>query len=176
MIEQSKWVMMHILKCGLNDLFILDNIEYDLEDILDDLTENNCLSLENIVTQAIFKGVEELEELVNFYKLDVIEDLQILEECLPKETDSDEVINQKADALDKNAVYLSNKYDIEYGDKIPEYIEGISQINPSNDIQFYFNFLCSYIYFENNGDIYRRFFNDQVSEFERKIGFYFSNY
>ena len=176
MIEQSKWVMMHLLKCGSCDISMLDEIEYNLDDILDELTENNSLSLENIVVRAVFKGVDELEKLIEFIKPDVIEDLQILEECLPKETDSAETITQKADALDVNAIYLSNKYDIEYGDKIPEYIEAISAINPSNDVKFYFNFLCSNIYFENHGDIYRRFFDDQVSEIERKIGFYFSNY
>lgn len=176
MIEQSKWVMMHLLKCGLCDLSMLDKIEYDLEDILDELTENNSLSLENIVIQAVLKGVDELEELVNFYKPDVIEDLQILDECLPKKTDSADIITQKADALDANAIYLSNKYDIEYGDLIPKYIEMLSEINPSDDVRFYFNFLCSNIYFENHGDIYRRFFSDQISEIERKIGFYFSNY
>lgn len=176
MIEQSKLVMMHLLQCGSCDISMLDEIEYDLDDILDELMENNCLSLENIVVEAVFKGVEELEELINFIKPDVIEDLQILEECLPKETDSPEIITQKADTLDANAIYLSDKYDIEYGDKIPEYIEEISKINPSDDVRFYFNFLCSNIYFKNYGDIYRRFFNDQVSEIERKIGFNFSNY
>lgn len=176
MIEQSKLVMMHLLKCGSCDISMLDEIEYDLDDILDELTENNCLSLENIVWKAVLKGTDELEELIAFIKPDVIEDLQILEECLPKETDSPEIITQKADVLDANVIYLSNKYDIEYGDQIPEYIEAISKINPSDDVKFYFNFLCSNIYFENHGDIYRRFFSDQVSEIERKIGFYFSNY
>lgn len=176
MIEQSKLVMMHLLKCGSCDISMLDEIEYNLDDILDELMEDNRLSLENIVVEAVFKGVGELQELIDFIKPDVIEDLQILEECLPKETDDADIITQKADALDENAIYLSNKYDIEYSDQISEYIEAISNINPSDDVQFYFNFLCSNIYFENYGDIYRRFFDDQVSEIERKIGFYFSNY
>ena len=176
MYTQAECILSKLLDCGIADMSVLEDVNYDLDDILDDLMENNCLSLENIVVQAVFKGVEELEKLINFIKPDVIEDLQILEECLPKETDDAEIITQKADALDVNAIYLSNKYDIEYGDKIPEYIEEISKINPSDDVQFYFNFLCSNIYFENHGDIYRRFFSDQVSEIERKIGFYFSNY
>lgn len=176
MIEQSKLVMMHLLQCGSCDISMLDEIEYNLDDILDELMENNCLSLENIVVQAVLKGVEELGKLINFIKPDVIEDLQILDETLPKQSDSDEVIDKKEAELDNNSYYLSHKYDIEWGDQIPEYIEAISKLNPSDDVQFYFNFLCSNIYFENHGDIYRRFFNDQVSEIERKIGFYFSNY
>ena len=176
MIEQSKLAMMHLLKCGSCDISMLDEIEYDLDDILDELTENNCLSLENIVWKAVLKGVDELDELITFIKPDVIEDLQILDETLPKQSDSDEVIDKKEAELDNNSYYLSHKYDIEWGDQIPEYIEAISKLNPSDDVKFYFNFLCSNIYFENYSDIYRRFFDDQVSEIERKIGFYFSNY
>ena len=101
--------------------------------------------------------------------------MQILDETLPKESDSLEIIDKKEAALDTQDVYLSNKYDIEWGDKIPEYIEELSEINPNDDIEWYINCLDTHIYFTKHQDIYRRFFSDQISEIEDKIGFYFKD-
>lgn len=176
MIKQSEWVLMHLLKCGQCDLPILDDIEYDLDDILDELVENNDLSLSSLIRAVFQKGVDDLDELIKNIKSDVIEDLQILDETLPKESDSPEVIDKKEAALDAQDVYLSNKYDIEWGDKIPEYIEELSEINPVDDIDWYINYLNTFIYFTKHRDIYRRFFSDQISEIEDKIGFCFANF
>ena len=176
MIKQSEWVLMHLFKCGQCDLSILDDIEYDLDDILDELVENNDLSLSSLIRAVFQKGVNDLDELIKNIKPDVYEDLQILDETLPKESDSAEVIDKKESELDVNSYYLGNKYDIEWGDKIPEYIEELSEINPNDDIEWYINCLDTHIYFTKHQDIYRRFFSDQISQIEDKIGFCFSNY
>ena len=175
-IKQSEWVLMHLLKCGQCDLSILDDIEYDLDDILDELVENNDLSLTSLIRTVFQEGIRELNDLINNIKPDVIEDLQILDETLPKESDSPEVIDKKEAALDTNDVYLSHKYDIEWGDNIPAYIEELSKINPFNDIDWYINCLDTHINIAKHQDIYRRFFSDQISEIEDKIGFCFSGY
>lgn len=176
MIKQSEWVLMHLLKCGQCDLSILDDIEYDLDDILDELVEENNLSLTSLIRTVFQKGVDELNDLINDIKPDIYEDLQILDETLPKESDSAEICEKKEAALDAQDVYLSHKYDIEWGEKIPEYIEELSEINPFNDIDWYINCLDTYIYFTKHQDIYRRFFSEQISQIEGKIGFCFSGY
>jgi hypothetical protein len=176
MIKQSEWVLMHLLKCGQCDLSILDDIQYDLDDILDELVEENNLSLESLIRTVFQEGVRELNDLINNIKPDVIEDLQILDETLPKESDSPEAIDKKEAALDAQDVYLSHKYDIEWGDNIPAYIEELSEIDPFNDIDWYINCLDTHIYITKHQDIYRRFFADQISEIEAKICFCFSNY
>lgn len=175
MIKQSEWVLMHLLKCGQCDLSILDDIEYDLDDILDELVEENNLSLTSLIRAVFQNGVRELNDLIINIKPDVIEDLQILDETLPKESDSAEVIDKKEAALDAQDVYLSHKYDIEWGDKIPAYIEELSEINPFEDIDWYINYLDTHIYITKHKDIYRRFFSDQISDIEDKIGFNFEN-
>ena len=175
MIKQSEWALMHLLKCGQCDLSILDDIRYDLDDILDELVENNNLSLSSLIRTVFQKGVDELNDLINDIKPDIYEDLQILDEALPKESDSAEVREKKEAALDTQDMYLSDKYDIEWGDKIPEYIEELSEINPFNDIEWYINCLDTHIYFTKHQDIYRRFFSDQISDIEDKIGFNFAN-
>lgn len=173
MIKQSEWVLMHLLKCGQCDLSILDDIGYDLDDILDELVEENSLSLTSLIRTVFQEGVRELNDLINDIKPDVYEDLQILDETLPKENDSTEIIDKKEAELDVNDVYLSHKYDIEWGDNIPVYIEELSEIDPFNDIDWYINCLDTHIYFTKHQDIYRRFFADQISEIEDKIGFNF---
>ena len=174
-IKQSEWVLMHLFKCGQYDLSILDDIEYDLDDILDELVEENNLSLSSLIRTVFQKGVDELNDLINDIKPDIYEDLQILDETLPKESDSPEVIDKKESALDAQDVYLSHKYDIEWGDKIPEHIEELSEINPFDDIDWYINYLDTHIYFTKHKDIYHRFFADQISNIEDKIGFNFEN-
>ena len=176
MIKNSEWVLMHLLKCGQCDLSILDDIRYDLDDILDELVEDNNLSLDSIIIAVFKKSVRELNDSINDIKPDVYEDLQILDETLPKQSDSVEVIDRKEAELDANSYYLSNKYDMEWGDNISAYIEELSEINPFSDIEWYINYLDTHIYIANHQDIYRRFFADQISEIEDKIGFNFENY
>lgn len=176
MIKQSELVVMHLLKCGQCDLSILDDIKYDLDDILDELVEENNLSLESLIRTVFQEGVRELNDLIKNIKPDVIEDLQILDETLPKKSDSPEVIDKKEAALDAQDVYLSLKYDIGWGDNIPAYIKELSEINPVDDIDWYINCLDTHIYIVKHQDIYRRFFADQISEIEAKIGFCFTNY
>ena len=175
MIKQSEWVLMHLLKCGQCDLSILDDIGYDLDDILDELVEENNLSLTSLIRTVFQEGVRELNDLINNIKPDVYEDLQILDETLPKESDSAEVIDKKEAELDANDVYLSHKYDIEWGDNISAYIEELSEIDPFDDIDWYINCLDTHIYFTKHQDIYHRFFADQISDIENKIGFNFEN-
>ena len=175
MIKQSEWVLMHLLKCGQCDLSILDDIGYDLDDILDELVEENNLSLASLIRTVFQKGISELNDLINNIKPDVYEDLQILDETLPKESDSAEVAEKKEENLDENDYYLSHKYDIEWGDKIPEYIEELSRIDPFNDIDWYINCLDTHICLAQHQDIYRRFFAEQISDIEDKIGFNFEN-
>ena len=175
MIKQSEWVLMHLLKCGQCDLSILDDIKYGLDEMLDELVEENNLSLSSLIRTAFQEGVRELNDLINNIKPDIYEDLQILDETLPKESDSPEVIDKKEAELDVNDVYLSHKYDLEWGDNIPEYIEELSEIDPFNDIDWYINCLDTHIYIVKHQDIYRRFFADQISDIEDKIGFNFEN-
>ena len=80
MIKQSEWVLMHLLKCGQSDLSILEDIEYDLDDILDELVERNDLSLENLIGEVFQKGIGDLCDLIESAKLEVIENLQEIED------------------------------------------------------------------------------------------------
>lgn len=176
MIKQSEWTLMHLLKCGQADLSILDDIGYELDDILDELMADNRLSLTDIIREVFKKGIQELSDLINDTRADIITELQILNDTVPKESDSAEVMDKKEAALDENDIYLCDKYDIEWGDEIPELIEELSEIKPAWDVEYSINFLDTHIWFTEHKEIYRRFFADQISEIEERMGFFFSNY
>lgn len=74
-------VLKAILECGTDDLLVLDDIGYDLEDIVDDLTAEGVKPTLNAITGTVFrKGVEELTQLIS----DRL--------CEPGEDDSEEVL------------------------------------------------------------------------------------
>ena len=72
MLTTQECVMTKILDCGTADLSLLDDINYDLDDIIDSLMENNCLSLNGIFQEVFIKGAEELQEEFENQKEDIL--------------------------------------------------------------------------------------------------------
>ena len=74
-------IMKAILECGTDDFCVLDDIEYDLGDIVDDLMAEGVKPTLNAITGRVFrKGVEELTQLIS----DRL--------CEPGDDDSEEVL------------------------------------------------------------------------------------
>ena len=71
MLTTQECVMTKFLDCGTADLSLLDDINYDLDDIIDNLMENNCLSLNGIFQEVFIKGAEELQEEFKNQKEDI---------------------------------------------------------------------------------------------------------
>ena len=63
MLTTQECILTYLLNCGTADLSMLDDINYDLDDILDELVENNCLSLNNLFESVFRKGILEKEFL-----------------------------------------------------------------------------------------------------------------
>lgn len=177
MLTQAECILTKLLNCGIADLSILEDVNYDLDDILDDLVANNMLSFEGLIYSIFCQGIYDLTEAINECKTDVISELKQLAKMLPKSTDSEEICNQKVDKMYKSAqgIYLDEKYRIEYGDDIKKHIEVIKHLNPEEDVEFYINYLDTHIWFRENKEIYELYFTNQVSEIEDKMGFEFYN-
>ena len=65
MLTKQQEVLTRILDCGICDLDLLENIQYDLDDIIDELIEAGCLSLNNIFKTVFEMGAMELQEVLN---------------------------------------------------------------------------------------------------------------
>lgn len=75
-------ILKAILECGTDDLCVLDDIEYDLGDIVDGLLAEGIKPTLNAITGKVFrKGVEELTQLIS----DRL--------CEPGEDDSEEALS-----------------------------------------------------------------------------------
>ena len=61
-LTQQQCILTKLLNCGSCDLEMLEDIQYDLDDLLDDLEENNNLSLNSLFDAVFYKGQFDLRE------------------------------------------------------------------------------------------------------------------
>lgn len=67
-MTQWKCVLAAILNCGIADLELLEDINYDLDDVIDELMDNHDLTLNSIFRTVFMMGAQELSEKLNMYK------------------------------------------------------------------------------------------------------------
>lgn len=177
MLTQAECILTKLLNCGTADLSILEDVNYDLDDILDDLVVNNMLSFTSLINAIFCQGIYDLTEAINECKADVIADLEQLAEMLPKSTDSEKVCDEKLDKIfaTVDGRYLDSVYNEEWSEDVEQHIKAIKHLNPEEDVEFYINYLDTHIWFRENEEIYKRYFANQVSEIEDKMGFEFYN-
>lgn len=154
MLTTQECVMMKILDCGTADLSLLDDINYDLDDILDSLMENNCLSLNGIFQEVFIKGAEELQEEFENQKEDIkAEILYRIEE--------NEAENLKE--TEEHKELISDLALLENG-----------ELKPENDLEFYLNYQDTHVFMKHI-DFYRRYMENTVDDIEYKMGWDFKN-
>lgn len=165
----SKRLLAHLLNCGTDDLSILDDIKYDIIDIVDDLSDDYFTpSLNNIIHEVFRKGIGELDDYIRDTKYDIIAELRILEDGLSERHDN---VNDKIDALSSDIIDIMQKYGVEYSEDATRYISELKELDPFDDIQYYENCVDSDISIVKHVDIYRRFYADEIFDIEDMMGF-----
>ena len=180
----SEQLLAHLLNCGTDDLSILDDIKYDIIDIVDDLSDDYFTpSLNNIIDEVFRKGIEELDDFIRDTKYDIIAELRILEDKLSEIHDGDvnfiidnvndkiDNVNDKIDALPSEIIDIMLKYGVEYSEDATRYISELKELDPFDDIHYYENYTDSDISIVRHQDIYRRFYADKIFDIEDKMGF-----
>ena len=76
MLTTQQCILTHLFNCGTSDLCMLDDINYDLDEILDDLVENNCLSFNDLYRAVFNKGIDDLAERLQEQRNDLIEKIK----------------------------------------------------------------------------------------------------
>lgn len=133
-----------ILDCGSLDLNILDDVEYDFYDIVERLRmEDMPVTLASIVTEIFLQGISDINKA--------------LEEAI-EETEID-LVNAK---IDEDEVLMN---------ELEDKLENLKELEPDRDIEWYFNYLDTSIYFTNNSEIYRDYLSEVVEEVETNMGF-----
>ncbi len=172
MINNRDYILSHILNCGFADLEILTCMKYDFFDIIDELKDKNNLSLSAIVEHVFYNIVNEFKTKADLKKETIISELKEYIEMLPSEEDTNEEIDCKLDKMNNNAIglYLDNKYNIEWREEAEKHLENIKNLNPVEDIDFYFNYLDTHITIINYPETYKKFFADDLKDVEDLTG------
>ena len=133
-----------LLDCGYLDIQILDDVEYDLGEIAEQLMMQGIKPTLNRITGEIFwKGQCELNELL----------LEAIEETKSLIDEADE--------------------DTEEYERLTEKLEELETLDPENDIGWFCNCLDTSIWFSNNEEVYRKHLSQEIETVEGNMGFYF---
>ena len=152
MLTTQECVMTRILNCGTADLSLLDDINYDLDDILDSLMENNCLSLNGIFQKVFIRGAEELQEEFENQKEDI--KAEILYKIEENETEN-------LTETEEHKELISDLALLESGD-----------LQPEDDLSYYLNYQDTHVFMKHI-DFYRRYMENTVDDIEYKMGWDF---
>ena len=138
-------VLKAVLHCGTMDLSILDDIEYDLGEIVEELiAEGIQPTLNQIMSEVFRKATEDMTDAVNEEIMYTREDLYDLDED-EEEQDTAHILQEKLSELLK--------------------------LNPEEDIGWYCNCLDTSIYINRNSEIYNRYMDDAVERIGNRAGF-----
>lgn len=140
-------LLMTILECGSMDLDILDDVGYDLGEIVRDLIDMGLKPTLNAITNAIFiKGRHELQEAIE-------------EKVLEKKD-----LQGKTDDTDEG--------EKEY-DSLQEEIDVLESLNPDRDMNWYCNWLDTSCWFSENEAVYWKYLANEIRRIEDNMGFTF---
>ena len=164
MLTTQECVMTKILDCGTTDLSLLNDINYDLDDIIDSLMNNNCLSLNGIFQEVFIKGAEELQEEFENKKEDIkAEILSRIEEEKTEWVESGEMTQEELEETEEHKELISDLTLLESGD-----------LQPTNDLEFYLNYQDTHVFMKHI-DFYKRYMENTVNDIEYKMGWEFKN-
>ena len=136
------YLLVALLDCGPCDLRMIDDVGYDWRDIL---------------TYNIARRERDFPASLNTL-LDYVVDygLAKLQAAI-----SDRICELEA---------IPNERELD--DKEEEELRSLCILNPDDDIGRCFNYLDTYVWFANNGDIYQKYLADELYLFEDGTGFY----
>lgn len=161
MLTKQQEVLTRILDCGICDLDLLEDIQYDLDDIIDELVEADCLSLNNIFKTVFEMGAMELQDVLN----------------------ENNVLDKIAEKMNQTIKDLMNsgvpKDEIQDDDEINELLDDYEllrnmEIDIPDELTYYLNYQDTHVALK-NADIYRKYFPDEMTAIEEKMGWEFKN-
>lgn len=150
-MNKEKELLMAILDCGETDLEMLDDIKYDLYEIIKHMKENEQeLTLNNLIRNVFLQGASDLQYAFNNNKENIREK-----------------INEKiSDGVDeKDCTYEEYK---NYFDEL----DLLYEVSPMEDLGYYINGIDSHVYMKHL-DFYRRYLPDEVDNIEYNMGWQF---
>lgn len=99
-LTQQQCILMNLLNCGYADLDFLEGINYDIDDIITSLKEDDILSFNNIIKEVFYKGIYDLNDCFVNNKKDILTEILnsihwYIDDCLYNRKDFKELSNNK---------------------------------------------------------------------------------
>jgi len=145
MFTTQERISTKLLGCGTSDLTLLEDIKYDLDDILDYLVKNNMLSLNQLLSEVFAWGKEELQSAYCGLFKDLLKEYN---DCY-----DDAEVDAKLDIKGR--------------------ISDLESTNLEEDFTWFCNCLDTHVYLANY-EIYEMCFEEELMKIEYNMGFKFT--
>lgn len=165
--EVMKDILISVLSCGYADLSVITDCKYDIEELMEEVENMGYEKpdLNNLAKAMFYKGIYEIESFIENNKDEILDDID--EKNAGIEDRMDELENDDEEFENDE---LWNKLDEEQAD-LKTKKEDIESLEPIDDIESYHNYLDTSIYFLKNQEIYQKYFQEALDEFEENTGF-----
>ena len=161
-LTTQQCILTHLLNCGTSDLLMLEDINYDLDEILDDLVENGCLSFNDLYRAVFNKGVDDLAERLQDQRNDLIEKIETeIQWSIDEYVKSGEMT---LDELKETDEYQQNIADLN--------LIKNNELNPKEQYDYYLNYLDTHIFLKHL-PFYRTWMESDIDDIEDKMGILF---
>lgn len=155
-MDYKESILCTLLDCGQCDLAMLENIEYDLWDILRDMMSNRDMNI-----NSIFRGVFEQARFDLNSALE--EDKEDIRERIKKNI---ETLKQELEELDPAELEALNESELHLA------LLDSGAINPYEDLTYYLNYLDTHVALKHY-DFYYLWMEDHLLRIENLMGFDF---
>ena len=156
-------ILTNMLDCGAADLVMLEDIGYDVIEIIEELQESDSLSLNEIFRVVFEKAKTELVDALKEQKDEIKSCIEYELETAMKECLEDGMTEEEVKNDDE---YISLLKDLELLES--------GELQPKEDITYYLNCMDTHVYLSNL-DFYQRYMENTIDDIEDKMGFSFQN-
>lgn len=155
-------VLSKILNCGYCDLELLEDIFYDLDDIIQECIENGDLSLHGIFRGVFWLAANDLYDAFNDQKDDIRDDiLEALEYEKTEWVDGGEMTIEELEDCEEHKELIADLSLLDSG-----------ALNPKDDMSYFMNYMDTHVFMKHI-DFYRRWMESDVDRIENNMGRYF---
>lgn len=134
-------LLVGLLDCGSVDLCVIENCQYDIDDIKEVLKDCGMeINLNNLAWAMFDVGKREITDWVE---------------------------NRKAELED----ILDSEDNAESFEELKEELDALKELSPYDDIESYHNYLDTHVYIRKHEDIYRKYCQEPLDMFEENTGF-----
>ncbi len=135
MADFKTLLLCELLDCGTSDVDILEDIEYDVSDLVEYCDMNfEKVTLEGLVICAFSFGLRDFRKSID-KRIKVLESAESLTKAEKKE------------------------------------LKSLKQLDPENDSEWYFNYLDTSIWFNENNELYKKYCQEELDEFYENTGY-----